>query len=191
MNIEFEATFPKINKSAIRSRLKNIGATLTRPEFMQKRVVFNLPIGHEIKGGWVRVRDEGDKITLSLKVIDGDAIENQKEIYLVVDSFEQAELLLSTLGCERKAFQESRRELWQFDGVDITIDEWPYLEPYVEVEGPSEDKVREVSALLGMDYNQALFCAVGRLYSLKYGITEDRVNNHTPLITFSGDNPFI
>ena len=191
MNIEFEATFSNIDKSAIVAALTKMGATLSRPEFMQKRVVFNLPHGHEIKGGWVRVRDEGDKTTLSLKVVDGEAIENQKEIYLVVNSFEQAELLLTSLGCERKAFQESKRELWQYDGVDITIDEWPYLEPFVEVEGPSEAKVQEVAGLLGLDYDQALFCAVGTLYSRKYGISEDRINNHTPLITFAGENPFI
>ena len=67
MNIEFEATFSNIDKSAIVAALTKMGATLSRPEFMQKRVVFNLPHGHEIKGGWVRVRDEGDKTTLSLK----------------------------------------------------------------------------------------------------------------------------
>lgn len=75
---------------------------------MQKRVAFFLPEGHEIKGGWLRVRDKGDKITMSLKVISGDNIDDQKEVYLVVNDFEQAELLLTSIGCKKKAYQEKR-----------------------------------------------------------------------------------
>lgn len=78
MDIEYEATFPEVKKDVIRKKLLEAGAVLVRPEFLQKRVVFHMPVGHEIPGGWVRVRDEGDKITMSLKVIDGSHIENQR-----------------------------------------------------------------------------------------------------------------
>ncbi len=43
MNIEYEATFLKIDRDEIRKRLRNAGAKLIKPEFLQKRVVFNLP----------------------------------------------------------------------------------------------------------------------------------------------------
>lgn len=191
MYTEFEATFTDINKDEIRARLKKVGAKLVRSEFLQKRVVFNLPKGHEIRGGWLRVRDEGDKITMSLKIVDGNKIENQKEIQLVVDNFEEAVKLLETLGADRKAYQESKRELWKIDNVEITIDEWPFLEPFVEVEGKSEEEVKSVSEKLGFDYSKAKFGAVDMLYAEKYGITEDRINNHTPEILFGANNPFI
>lgn len=191
MYTEFEATFTNINKDEIRTRLKKVGAKLLRKEFLQKRTVFNLPKGHEITGGWLRVRDEGDKITMSLKVVDGEKIENQREIQLKVDSFEQAVELLETLGARKKAYQESKRELWELDGVEITIDEWPFLEPYVEIEGKSEVEVKSVAKRLKLDYEKAKFCAVGTLYAKKYGISEDRINNHTPEILFDMENPFI
>jgi len=35
------------------------------------------------------------------------------------------------------------------------------------------------------------FSAVDTLYSEEYGISEDRINNHTPEILFGGENPFI
>ncbi|MDO8570053.1 MAG: CYTH domain-containing protein [Candidatus Daviesbacteria bacterium] len=190
MDIEFEATFPNIDKNEIREKLKELDAVLKKPEYMQKRVVFKLPKGHEIKGGWLRVRDEGDKITMSLKVIDGDNIDDQKEIYLKVSDFQQAELLLSSIGCEKKAYQESKRELWILDDVEVTIDEWPFLEPYLEVEGKSKEIVEEVSKKLGFDFNKALFCSVDKLYNLKYGISQDIINNQTPEIIFGGKNPF-
>ncbi len=77
------------------------------------------------------------------------------------------------------------------NGVEITIDEWPYLEPFVEIEGPNETAVRQVAEKLGFDWPQAKFCAVGTLYSEKYGLSLDRINNHTPRIVFNEKNPFI
>lgn len=191
MNIEYEATFENINKNDIRSKLKNLQAKLVKPEFLQKRAVFDLPKGHEIKGGWLRVRDEGDRITLSLKVVDGSKIENQKETCLVINDFNYGINLLEAMGCKRKAYQESKRELWELDGVEVCIDEWPFLEPYVEVEGKSEKDVMRVSKKLGFDYKKALFCSVDTLYHRKYHVSEDFVNNQIPEIKFKGKNPFI
>jgi adenylate cyclase class 2 len=78
MKIEYEATFSNVDKDKIRSKLSEVGAKLERPEFLQKRSVFHLPEGNHLIGGWMRVRDEGDKITMSVKVVDGNQIENQK-----------------------------------------------------------------------------------------------------------------
>lgn len=191
MDIEYEATFPNIVKDVVRAKLQEVGAELVRPEYTQKRKVFHLPKGQEIPGSWLRVRDEGDKITLTLKVVNGDKIENQKEINVVVEDFNSACELLNTLGCQEKAYQLSKRELWILDGVEVTLDEWPYLEPFVEVEGKSEETVKQVSEKLGFDYTNALFCVVDTLYAQKYKISQDRINNQTPVIDFDQPNPFI
>ncbi len=190
MYTEFEATFPNINKTSARAKLKKAGAKLIRKEFLQKRSVFKLPTGHEIKGGWLRVRDEGDKITMSLKIVDGDKIENQKETQLTIDNYENAVEFLQSIGCARKAYQETKRELWELDGVDITIDEWPFLEPFIEIEGKSEDEVRDVAEKIGFQYSDAKFCSVDTLYSEKYGFPEDIFNNHSPKVVFDMKNPF-
>ncbi|MBP9801548.1 MAG: CYTH domain-containing protein [Candidatus Moranbacteria bacterium] len=190
MNIEYEATFAAVEKDVIRKKLLEAGAVLVRPEFLQKRVVFRMPVGHEIPGGWVRVRDEGDKITMSLKVIDGSHIENQKEIFLTVSNFEEAIHFLLALGCTEKSYQETRHEIWTLDDTEVTIDERPFLEPFVEIEGQSEDLVRSVSLKLGSDYTQAIFGAVDVLYIGQYPhLTAERINNQTPLIVFLGENP--
>lgn len=191
MNIEYEATFQNIDKDEVRQKLKQVGAELLRPEFMQTRSTFNPPSGYDLKGGWLRVRNEGDKITLSLKVVDGDKIENQKEICLKVDDFEEAVKLLKAIGCAEKAFQETKRELWLLDGVEVTIDEWPFLEPFVEVEGASEEEVKSASIKLGFEYQDAVFCSVDSQYSKKYDLSEDIINNETPKILFDMENPFV
>lgn len=141
MKTEYEATFENVDKDGIRDQLKKAGAKLVRPEFLQKRVTLNLPSGHEIQKAWVRVRDTGEKFTLTLKIHDGDGIGKQKELEFEIGDFNDAVEFLEKIGCRKKSYQESKRELWLMDGVEITIDEWPFLEPYVEIEGESEKKV--------------------------------------------------
>lgn len=193
MKTEFEASFANINKEEIRKKLSELGGSLKNHEYLQKRCVFHLPEGHEIKNGWLRVREEADKITLSLKVVANNLnIEGQKELELKVDDFESACELLETIGCKNKAYQENLREKWEIDGVEVTIDEWPYLEPYIEVEGDSESIVKSVAEKLGFNYSEAYFGAVDGMYAEKYNITEDRINNHTPKILFNMEkNPFL
>lgn len=190
MDIEYEATFINIDKDEIRERLKKAGAGLIRPEFLQKRVTFNFPAEHEIKGGWIRVLDTGEKYVLTLKIVDGSKIEDQKEINIDVGGFIETVEFLERIGCQKKSYQETKRELWILDGVEITIDEWPFLEPYVEVEGKSEAEVKKVSEKIGFDYATALFCCVSTLYNKKYNISEEIINNQIPEITFEGKNPF-
>lgn len=65
----------------------------------------------------------------------------------------------------------------------MTIDEWPFL----EIEGLDEEAVKS----LGYDYDKCRICAVDVLYSEKYGIPEDIIDNHTPRIMFNIPNPFL
>ena len=190
MDIEYEATFIDIDKNEARAKLKKTGAKLIWPESLRKRNVFYLPKGCEIKNGWIRVRNEGVKITITLKVIGGTRIQDTKEINLEVDDFLKANQLLVALGCKKKAYQENKRELWNLDGVEITIDEWPFLDPILEVEGKSEKAVKSACKKLELDYSRALFCAIGTIYSKKYGISEYVINNKTPKIIFKMKNPF-
>lgn len=192
MKTEYEATFRNVNKDEIRGRLQEIGAKLVKPEFLQRRNVFDLPEGHEISGAWVRVRDEQDRITLSLKIVQGNTnIEDQKELELKIDDFESASEILKLIGCRHKAYQENYREKWILQETEITIDEWPYLEPFVEIEGKNETEVRMVADRLGFDYTMAFFGSVDGLYAEKYNIPADRINRHTPFILFNMDrNPF-
>jgi len=191
MDIEYEATFLNVNKDEIRERFKKAGALLIRPEYLQKRIPFHLPKEKRSIDKWLRVRDEGDKITLSLKHIDGDKIENQKEICLTVNNFDNAVKLLELIGCESKSYQETKRELWKLDNVEITIDEWPFLEPFVEVEGKSEEDVKKVSKKIGFNYSDALFCGVTKLYQMKYGINFEKIDLATKKIIFEMENPFL
>ncbi|MFA6253618.1 MAG: class IV adenylate cyclase [Patescibacteria group bacterium] len=190
--IEYEATFCHINKDDIRQRLKKAGAQMIYPEFLMKRYVWNFPKGHEVKGGWIRVRQEADKITMSVKVVPSDKkIKDQKEACIEISDFDKAREIINALGCQEMAYQESKRELWKIGQVEITIDEWPFLEPFVEIEGSSEQVVKDVAQKLDFDYSQAMFGSVDFQYAKKYKLPLEKINRQTPKILFNMPNPFL
>lgn len=189
MKTEYEATFLGIDREELTAHLNALGAMLTRPEYVQRRVTLELPKEKQDPNTWLRVRDEGSgKVTLTLKSVDGKSIAGQKEILVEVGSFDDTVALLESIGCERKSYQESRRELWQFSDTEIAIDTWPFLDPYVELEGPSEELVREAAVLLGFDYERAIFDTVNGIYKKKYGKTLDELKLTS--LTFDMNNPF-
>ena len=193
MQTEYEATFWPIDKDTVRALLQSAGATMKYPERLMRRVAFNLPPSEAITNpaqAWGRVRDEGDRITMSIKSVTGLNIEDQKEAQVVVEDFEDGRAFMKSFGSVEKSYQESKRELWKLDDVEIMIDEWPFLEPFVEVEGKSEEAVRIVSEKLGFEWSKAHFGNVGSFYVERYGISEDQIYNQTPRLVFGDPLPF-
>ena len=118
-------------------------------------------------------------------------IEGQKEIEIVIDNYDNAVNLLKTIGAKEKSIQETKREIWEIDNVEIMIDWWPFLNPIIEIEGKNELDVKRVSEKLGFNWKEAIFDSIDHVYSKKYNISIDRINNKTPKIVFDMENPFI
>lgn len=196
MNIEYEATFPKIDKKEVRSLLKKAKASLVQSEVLQKRL--NFFTLDDNKNSWIRVRDEGDdNIIMSYKIVpdSADNIEEQKEVCVKVESFKKAKNFLISLGFQEKSYQETKRETWNLGKAEVTINEWPFLSPFLEIEANSEKEVKKACKDLNFDYNKALFCNVFLLYSKEYNTPIDvlkrKVSSCAKKLTFSDKNPFI
>ena len=185
MKNEIEAQFLDIDKEAMRIRLNEIGAKLEKPEVLMRRVVF-----YTGEHSFARVRDEGDKIIMTYKNIsDEHSILGTKEVNVEASSYDDAILFLRGCGLEIKARQETRREIWKLDEVEICIDTWPWIPTFMEVEGPTEESVWEVAKKLGFGKDQAKFGSVDTTYQRYYGVDPDIVNLHTPEILFGIEPP--
>jgi len=177
MNVEFEAKFLDINPESFRGTLKEKGAKLIHAECFMKRKVFDYPDARLYKiGGWIRVRDEGDKTTLSYKRLVDRTVEGTKEISVVVDDFEKTCDLLLAVGFDLKAYQETRREKWELNGVEVTIDTWPWIPTFVEIEGPNEEGLKKAAAALGLDWSKALHGSVENAYQAYYDVTDQEID---------------
>ena len=126
---------------------------------------------HETDNSFLRIRDEGDKVTMTFKRRAdprGNTIDNGQEIEVIVSSFEDTIELLREAGWSYKTFQESRRETWRLGGVEVVIDEWPWLQPMIEIEGDSEEGVRAAADKLGFDWDEAVFGSCEVVYHRDY-----------------------
>lgn len=178
MKTEFEAKFANVDMSIIRKQLRNIGAKQTQKmRTMRRAIIDNSEMKQ--KNAFLRVRDEGDKITLTYKQFNDLSVDGAKEYEIVVSDFQSTVDLLKVAGLPYRSFQESKRETWEFEDAEIVLDEWPWLNPYVEIEGNSEAHVREISEQLGFDWENALFGDVMAAYRVQYPhLTEkDTVGN--------------
>jgi adenylate cyclase class 2 len=182
METEIEAKFLDIDPRKIRGSLKSLGATLVHPEMLMKRKVFDHPTNKQ--GDWFRVRDEGDKVTMSYKKVTDRTVHGTKEISIEVSDFNDACAILVAAQLTLKAYQETRREKWMLDDVEVTIDTWPWIPTFVEFEGSSEELLKSVAAKLGFDWTQALYGSVEPAYQKYYDVTEKEIDGW-PEIVFS------
>jgi adenylate cyclase, class 2 len=190
MQPEIEAKFLDIDHGAMRATLQKAGAELVQPERLTIRKNFDMPDGglERGKNAWVRVRNEGDKITLAYKQLDHRGLDGTKEVQVTVDSFERAVALMEAIGLEARTHQETKRESWKLDGCEVELDEWPWIKPFLEIEGPDEASVKAVAAKLGLDWSKALHGSVEIAYRAEYNVTDPEIN-HIPVITFTEPTP--
>ena len=177
MKVEIEAKFLDIDKESIRKKLIDIGASLILSDRLMKRKNFDFPDGQLYKiDGWARVRNEGDKITMSYKQVDDRSLQGTKEVNLIVNNFDTACKFLESLGLEAKTYQETKRESWQLGDVEIEIDTWPWVPTFLEIEGPSEEKVKKTASKLGLDWSTALHGSVEIVYQKYYAVTDEEID---------------
>lgn len=176
---EIEATFINIDKDQLRAQLKELSAKLLQPETLMRRTIFNID-----DRSFVRVRDEGNRITMSYKRLDKLSLSGMKEICLDVNDYDDAINFVKVCGLNPKAVQETLREEWELDGVELDIDTWPWLPTFVEIEGPSEAAVKSVAEKLGLEIADALYGSVDEVYKIYYDVTNQDIN-YCPEIKFT------
>lgn len=175
---EIEAKFIDINIDLFRQKLQEIGAKLISPERLMRRTNFDIS-EHE----FTRVRDEGDKVTISYKNGANISLSGMREICVEVDNYDNAVALLIASGLKPKAIQETRRETWRLGDAEIDIDTWPWLPSFVEIEASTEDEVRFTAEKLGFNMENAFFGSAAQIYEHYYNVTPHEINFY-PEITF-------
>lgn len=178
MQTEIEAKWLAINLDKMRARLKAIGAELVQPERLMTRSVFDYPDKRLEKiGGWVRVRNEGNKVTLSYKQLYDRTLHGTKEVTVVVHNFDTTCNFLKAIGLESHSFQETKRESWKLGDTEIELDTWPWIPSFVEIEAPTEHALKDTANKLKLDFTRALHGSVETAYQAIYDVTEEEVDN--------------
>ncbi len=190
MQTEIEAKFLNVNHNSMREKLKLSGATIMKPMTLMKRAMFDNMNDDFFKDGGrrLRVRDEGSKITATYKA-DGLGVYDH-EVEVRVDSYENTIKLFESIGYKVISTQESKRETWDLNGAEVVLDEWPWLAPYIEIEGKSEQLIKDTAELLGFSWDDAVFGSVDEAYKRQYiGMTEEDSIGFVKEVTFDDSLP--
>lgn len=189
---EYEAKFYPVNKEEYRNKLLKLGAKLLIPERKLIRIIADSrknPILQQ--NHYIRLRDEGDVVRLSYKITADQTgnLSDQKEIDVTVSDFEKATKIMEAAGVVFNYKQETLREEWEYKVAQITIDTWPGLDAYSEIETDSEQKVKELAEEIGFDWNHRVITAAAEVYERVYKIEIEKVLEMIQSITFE-NNPF-
>ena len=191
MQAEIEVKFTDVAIDDVRNRLKAAGAHLEQPLRDMRRALIEED-HHSAQNMFIRIRDEGNKVTLCLKKktksLEESTINSTYEIETTVGDFDTTIELFKVAGWHYMTYQESRRETWKLDDVEVVIDEWPWINPYIEIEGATEETVRAAAKKLGYDWDTAMFGSVDVIYNRDYPDMTVRGVIDVKEVRF-GDNP--
>ena len=168
MHKEYECTVLEVNVDEFISKVEALGAKKVG-DFHQKRFVYDF---NPVKPGkWIRLRTNGTTTTLTIKeVVDVKKIGGTNELEVEVSDFENTNSILNELGYVARNFQENKRIQYILDDVEIDIDFWPMIPPYVEIEGKSDEDVKNMIKKLEINEEKVTTLDVTSIYNDIYNI---------------------
>jgi adenylate cyclase class 2 len=166
MPTEYEAKVLEIDPTDTSKRIIACGGRRIG-EFLMRRYVYDIVPGDASR--WIRLRDTGTKVTLTVKEIAHDGIDGTSEVEITVDDFEATNELLSKLDFIPKSYQENRRISFVLEGARLEIDYWPGIPPYLEIEAVSREEVVRIARLLGFDERELTGENTIKIYA-RYGM---------------------
>lgn len=188
MKTEIEAKFLDVDFDDVRTKLKQAGAVCERPmRLMRRAIIQNEATGRD---GYLRLRDEGDRVTLTHKHFTSLSIDGAKEVEVIVSEFDGMRHILEAGGLKVISLQESKRETWQLGDTEIVLDEWPWLRPYIEIEAESESMIAAAAEKLGFDMAEAVYGDVMVAYRAQYPqLRNNKTIGDLPQVRFSDPLP--
>lgn len=172
MSQEYETKILDINSQEIETKLISIGAK-KKFEVLYKRWVFDI---ESKETQWIRLRDDGKTSTLTYKKRTGSGICETEEIETQVLDFETTAQILQKLNFKDKYYQENKRTMYELNNIEFSIDSWPMIPTYLEIESTCEKKVKEGLKLLNLENKDIGNISVVNVYK-KYNIDLHSIKN--------------
>ncbi len=169
---EIEVRLLNIDEKDLIAKLTALNAKFVG-NWLQKRYVYDFKPA--IKNKWIRLRTNGEETTLAIKHYQSSEIGGTKELEITVDDFTKTDLILQELGYQARSVQENRRIRYILDDVEIDIDTWPHLKPYVEFEARNVDDIKKTMNKLQLDFAKTTTMDAQDIY-LSQGFSEQDLN---------------
>ena len=181
---EYEAKFLNIDVDAVKKILRKHGAKKIHDPTKFRRMIFKRCEERGDKPGFVRIRDEGNKVTMTTKVFENSRFPQEHEV-VIGDTFETGLAFLKSIGIDEKSYQETIREKWTHPlAHEITFDIVPGLPIYMELDCTDETKLNKLIDLLKLDRKQMKYGSYDKTFTEYYDIPSNTIIHKTPKLTF-------
>ena len=155
----------------------NFSNILSKDNFLEilndKDLIDFVQCFHNNPKKWIRLRQTNNKTTIAVKHIlapNDTCIQQMLETELEVADINTANSLLEALGFFHRGDEEKERISYVLFDHQIDIDTWPGLPTYFEVEGTSEEDLKDFLSKLGYSLSDTVSCTVDEIY-LQHGIS--------------------
>jgi adenylate cyclase class 2 len=146
MPVEYEYAFFDFNKKEIINKIKKMKGK-HHGTYLFRVQVFYHPL--EKPGTYIRVRDEGHRITMTYKYKAQDAkFEDEYEVN--INDFDTAVQMLLGIGCTKKYYYEKIRDIWTVKNTEIVFDSNPGIDDRMEVESKSKSELNDMLKDFGL-----------------------------------------
>lgn len=174
MKIEYEARLLNVDVEKFIKLIEEKGAKFVSDSLqIRKCYDFNPPR----ENSWIRLRTNGKETTLTIKEVNKQKVDGTKESEIVVSDFAATDEILNKLGYFSRSLQENRRIKYFLNDIEIDIDFWPLIPPFVEFEAKNEENIKKICELLKINYKNLIFEDVTKIYE-KYGIKNiEKISN--------------
>jgi len=162
---EYEYRFNNYNKKEIVTKLKELGAKYFGT-YKFRVIVF---IDQNNSEKYIRVRDEGHRITMTIKnnLTDKFPIENE----IIINDFDEGINILLQLNCKKKYYYEKYREIWNYKNSEIIFDMNPGIPELMEVESSSKKELDILCKKLDLNINNYQGFSNNNTYLDLFGIS--------------------
>ncbi len=155
---EIEVRFLEIDKDQLIQKLTKLGATDLGEEFLKETIFYDKDLNWKNGGKKiVRVRSNSKNSKVTYKHHFEDSATGTIEYEFTVEDPEIAHLFLEAVGLVAFRNQEKKRHTFQLDDVTFDIDTWPKIPTYVELEGPTEESLKEMAKKLDLNWDEVTF----------------------------------
>ncbi len=106
---------------------------------------------------FLRIRSNSNgkhEVTWKAKSTTEGIIRKHKEINFLIDEPAKLIDLFEKLNLERYAHQEKDRISYKYKDWSFDIDTYPKMPPYMEIEGSSDEQIKEVIQILNLESNR-------------------------------------
>ena len=166
MQIEYEIRILDIDVDKVMHTLDEMGAKKIG-EYSQRRYVYDIVPGENDR--FVRIRDNGEVVTITYKDKTIRTISGTKELEMEISDFDKANQLLNLLGYNNGHYVENKRIVYELDDAEFDIDTYPRIPTYMEIEGKDEETVNKYIELLKLNDNEKTCDSIFKIYE-RYGL---------------------